>query len=46
MTQLKVGQPVFLRPINNASRQEREIREEVVLKVERKYFFVGKKGKK
>ncbi|WP_299831419.1 hypothetical protein [uncultured Metabacillus sp.] len=40
-----VGQKVYLKPVNNAARYgNKEIREQEIVKVGRKYFFVGSKG--
>ena len=36
----EVGQKVFLKPINNAVRDSTEVKEEIILKVGRKYFEV------
>ncbi|MCY7947968.1 hypothetical protein P8891_06505 [Bacillus atrophaeus] len=42
---IKVGTPVFLKPVNNAARYGRkDILEKVVLKKGRKYFYVGNTG--
>ncbi|MGG3890312.1 hypothetical protein [Metabacillus fastidiosus] len=40
-----VGEKVYLKPVNNAARGgNKEIREEYIIKIGRKYFFVGKEG--
>jgi hypothetical protein len=42
---IKVGAKVFLKPVNNAARYgNKEIVEKTILKVGRKYFFVGNEG--
>lgn len=42
---IKVGIKVYLKPVNNAARYgNKEIIEMEILKVGRKYFFVGIKG--
>lgn len=42
---IKVGIKVYLKPVNNAARYgNKEIIEKEILKVGRKYFFVGIKG--
>lgn len=43
--ELKLGQKAFLKPINNAARYgNKEIKEVEIVKIGRKYFFVGKEG--
>ena len=41
---LEVGQKVFLKSVGNAARYGEKIREEVISKIGRKYFWVGKEG--
>ena len=41
---LEVGKTVFLKPVNNEARRSKEIKEKFILKIGRKYFFVGKEG--
>ena len=43
---MEVGQRVYLKPINNALRYGNEIRECVVIKVGRKYFYAYKPGER
>jgi hypothetical protein len=44
MTPLKIGQPVFLKPMNNASRRgDGKIIETTITKIGRKYFSVKEK---
>lgn len=39
---LSVGQKVYLKPINNAARYgDKELKEQVIKKIGKKYFFVG-----
>ena len=40
--ELKVGQKVYLKPVNNAARHSNEIVEAEIIKVGRKYFEVDK----
>lgn len=42
MKKVEVGQKIYIKPINNASRYGKEIIEETVTKVGRKYFQVSK----
>jgi hypothetical protein len=42
--QLTLGQKVYLKPVNNAARRNSEIREQTIVKIGRKYFFVGREG--
>jgi len=43
---MEVGQKVYLKPINNALRYGSEIRECVITKVGRKYFYACKSGER
>ena len=40
MSKLEVGQKVFIKPMGNAARYSKEIKEGVVTKVARKYFWL------
>jgi hypothetical protein len=43
--QLTLGQKVYLKPVNNAARYgNKEIKEQTILKIGRKYFLVGAEG--
>ncbi|MFV4887538.1 hypothetical protein RY279_19035 [Bacillus velezensis] len=43
--QIKVGIPVFLKPVNDAARYGRkDVLEKTVLKIGKKYFYVGDTG--
>lgn len=41
MRKLEVGQTVYLKPFGNNVRYNKEIKEDVITKVKRKYFQVG-----
>lgn len=46
MNKLTVGQTVYLKPINNAARGSSEIRQEVITKIGKKFFYAGERNER